>query len=154
MKQEFIERPPNYINFRGQFKKPSITSRAYLSVSRCLATEPTMHSIYIRTVRPQLSFSFGTLDSFLAGQWSRQKSSCTVHSALTKWPTNQFKLVHKTRKQVLKAYCRVLYTVSCLPPPCPISTENEAMKRQVSCTHFTSFTIIRPTLEHLISILT
>ena len=31
------------------------------------------HSIYIRTVRPYLLFSFGTFDSFLAGVWSGQK---------------------------------------------------------------------------------
>ena len=44
---------------------------------------------------------------FLPGSsWGR----FTVHVAFPKWPINQFKLVHQSRKQVIRAYCPNIYS--------------------------------------------
>ena len=63
------------------------------------------HSIFIKTVRHKLLFSFGTFDSFLAGLGRNRvyRACCSAQTV--------HKPVQQTRQQVLRAYCPYMYTL-------------------------------------------
>ena len=60
-----------------------------------------------QTVKPQLLFSFGTFDSFLAGLGRNRVY--WLHVALPKRSINQFQPVRQSRQHVVRAYCSNIY---------------------------------------------
>ena len=69
----------------------------YETTQKILLSVAQRQSIYIRTVRALLLFTFGTFDSFLQAGLGRYLN-CTVHVALPKRPINQFKPVQQSRQ--------------------------------------------------------
>ena len=72
------------------------------------------HNIYIGTVRPLATFQLWHI-RFLPG-CLKQKSSCTVQFGLSKRPVNQFKPVHQSRQQTLRAFCPNIYFANSAMP--------------------------------------
>ena len=56
------------------------------------------------------AFGFGTFDFFLPGLFWVE-IECMLHVALPKRPKNEFKPVHLSRQQALRANCPNVYTV-------------------------------------------